>query len=122
MTPPYFLSSAIGDSPTYKIGGHFQLQIFVMDAEGNNLRMLTSSPYSTFFPCWLPGGKAIAFHVDIFGSKANILQINLDGTNLTRLTAGPKIDARPAFSPDGSKLAFQSNRDGDYEIYVMNLR
>ena len=56
------------------------------------------------------------------GTRANILQVGLDRTNLKRLTAGPKIDARPAISPDGSMLAFQSNRDGDYEIYVMNLR
>jgi TolB protein len=46
----------------------------------------------------------------------------LDGSNLQRLTAGPKIDTHPAISPDGSKLAFQSNRDGNYEIYVMSLR
>jgi TolB protein len=38
------------------------------------------------------------------------------------LTAGPKIDTHPAISPDGAKLAFQSNRDGNYEIYLMNLR
>ena len=39
-----------------------------------------------------------------------------------RLTAGPKSDDQAAISPDGSKLAFQSNRDGNFEIYVMNLR
>lgn len=54
--------------------------------------------------------------------KSNIFQIDADGTNLKRLTAGPKLDARPAFSPDGSKLAFHSNRDGDFEIYVLNLK
>jgi len=53
---------------------------------------------------------------------ANLFQIDLNGLNLRRLTAGPKMDERPAYSPDGSKLAFQSNRDGNYEIYVMNLR
>jgi Tol biopolymer transport system component len=46
----------------------------------------------------------------------------LNGGNRRRLTAGPKFDAQPAISPDGSKLAFQSNRNGNYEIYVMNLR
>ena len=29
-------------------------------------------------------------------------------------------DGGPSFSPDGSKIAFFSDRDGDYEIYVMN--
>ena len=104
-----------------QIGGHLQFQIFLMDADGNNQKILTSSTNSTFLPCWLPDGKAIAFHVDKFGVKANIFQIDLDGKNIKRLTAGPRIDARPAFSRDGSKLAFQSNRDGDYEIYVLTL-
>ena len=104
-----------------QIGGHLQLQIFLMDVDGNNQKILTSSLHSTFLPCWLPDGKAIAFHVDKFGVKANIFQTDLDGKNIKRLTAGPRMDARPAFSRDGSKLAFQSNRDGDYEIYVLTL-
>ena len=72
-------------------------------------------------PCWSPDGASIAFVYEALPG-ANIFQIDLDGKNLRRLTAGPKVDERPAFSPDGSKLAFQSNRDGNYEIYVMNLR
>ena len=30
-------------------------------------------------------------------------------------------DTHPAWSPDGERLAFASNRDGDYEIYVLHL-
>jgi len=55
------------------------------------------------------------------GMKANVFQIASDGTHVRRLTAGPTIDGRPACSPNGSKLAFVSNRDGNSEIYVMNL-
>jgi len=29
-------------------------------------------------------------------------------------------ESDPTFSPDGSKIAFASNRDGDYEIFVMD--
>jgi len=107
-------------TPTEKIAGHFAYQLFVANSDGNNARMLTSSSDSIDGPCWSPDGKAIAFHIDRLGVMANIFEIDLDGGNLRRLTAGPKVDGRPAFSPDGSRLAFQSNRDGDYEIYVMN--
>ena len=48
--------------------------------------------------------------------------VNAAGGDLKRLTAGPKFDGWPAFSPDGTKLAFESNRSGNYEIYVMSLR
>jgi Tol biopolymer transport system component len=104
-----------------KIAGHFWLQVFVMDADGGNVRMLSRSPNSAFVPCWSPDGATIALVIENL-PRANIFQIDLDGGNLRRVTAGPKFDGRPAFSLDGSKLAFQSNRDGNYEIYVMNLR
>jgi hypothetical protein len=29
-------------------------------------------------------------------------------------------EADPAFSPDGRQIAFNSNRDGDYDIYVVD--
>jgi TolB protein len=105
-----------------KIAGHFWLQVYVMDADGGNLRRVTTSPRSTFVLCWSPDGASIAFVIEKLGARANTFQIDLPGGNLRRLTAGPKFDGRPAYSPDGSKLAFQSKRDGNYEIYVMNLR
>jgi TolB protein len=38
-----------------------------------------------------------------------------------RLTSGDWQDITPAVSPDGSKLAFASNRDGYWDLYVMDL-
>ena len=43
--------------------------------------------------------------------------MNADGTGQMRLTESSKD---PAWSPDGTKIAFASDRDGNYEIYVMN--
>jgi Tol biopolymer transport system component/DNA-binding winged helix-turn-helix (wHTH) protein len=98
------------------------LQVFVIDADGSNLKMITRSEHSTFVPKWSPDGATIAFVTEYHGARANIFEISADGGNLKRLTAGPKFDDRPAYSPDGKKLAFESNRNGNYEIYVMNLR
>ena len=38
-----------------------------------------------------------------------------------RLTGGEWQDISPSFSPDGSKLAFASNRDGHWDLYVMDF-
>ena len=38
----------------------------------------------------------------------------------THLTYDDADDGSPAWSPDGQRIAFNSNRDGNYEIYVMN--
>ena len=103
------------------IGGAYWLQIYVMDSDGGDVKMITRSPNSTFGPSWSADGKTISFVIEYHGSRANIFEIDAEGKTLKRLTAGPKFDGRPAYSPDGTKLAFESNRDGDYEIYVMSL-
>lgn len=43
-----------------------------------------------------------------------------DGSAQTRLTDEPAFDNNPAFSPDGERIAFRSNRDGHWQLYLMN--
>jgi Tol biopolymer transport system component len=48
--------------------------------------------------------------------------MNADGSRQKRLTNnGIRVDSGPVFSPHGKKIAFQSNRDGNFEIYMMNV-
>jgi Tol biopolymer transport system component/DNA-binding winged helix-turn-helix (wHTH) protein len=103
------------------IGSAYWLQVYVIDADGSNLKMITRSPHSTFVPRWSADGASIVFVVEYHGARANIFEMDAAGGNLKRLTAGPKFDGWPSYSPDGTKLVFESNRDGNYEIYVMNL-
>ncbi len=41
--------------------------------------------------------------------------------SLTRLTYGDWDDTTPALSPDGKKVAFASNRDGQWDLYILEL-
>lgn len=104
------------------IGGAYWLQVYVIDVDGSNLKMITRSEHSTFVPNWSPDGARIAFVVEYHGARANIFETPAEGGKLNRLTVGPKFDGRHTYSPDGTKLAFESNRNGNYEIYVMSLR
>ena len=40
---------------------------------------------------------------------------------LTRITTGPFHDITPAVSPDGTLVAFASNRNGPWDIYILEL-
>ena len=102
--------------------------IYVMDADGRNLRRLTNHPDIDSLPSWSPDGKRIVFaskrdgHVDaIHGFATNeIYVMDADGDNPQNLTNNPQEDWYPSWSPDGQQIAFSSERDGNYEIYVMD--
>jgi Tol biopolymer transport system component len=46
--------------------------------------------------------------------------MNADGTGVTQLTDNNDWDRSPVWSPDGKQIAFESDRYGDWEIFVMN--
>ena len=46
--------------------------------------------------------------------------MNADGSGVHQVTDVDDVDAPSAWSPDGSRIAFASDRDGDFEVFVMN--
>jgi len=97
--------------------------VHVMDADGSNVRQLNFCGEN---PAWSPNGKYIAFADSPFcfgtaGGAPNIHVVDADGSNDYRLTNNKVFDREPAWSPDGRHIAFVSSRDGDDNIYVMEL-
>jgi len=92
-----------------------QLEIFVMNADGTNVRQVTHNGAANFCPYFHPDGKRI-----IFASNMNdparrnfdLFLIGADGNHQEQITFNPTFDGFPMFSPDGKKLVFASNRDG----------
>ena len=62
---------------------------------------------------WSPDGTSIAFD-----ENNRIKTIVATGGSETQLTTGP--DFKPEWSPNGDKIAFYSERDGNWDVYVMN--
>ena len=52
----------------------------------------------------------------------DIFMADIDGKNIRRLTDAPGYDAEGTLSPDGTKMVFTSVRDGDLELYIMNMQ
>ena len=48
--------------------------------------------------------------------------MDADGGNQHNLTRNPGQDNYATWSPDGKKIAFISNRDGGYDVYVMEVK
>jgi len=103
--------------------------IYVMDADGSNIRRLTREPGFDATPAWSPDGSRIAFMSSRDDkSRSEIYVMTVDGSKAWRLTHDKKGAGRPAWSPDGERIAFASTRsnrkqayDGaEFEIYVMD--
>lgn len=92
--------------------------IHVMDADGSNVRRLTTEPGGNFDPFWSPDGRSIVFESGRDGNS-EIYVVAVDSLRLTRLTAHPANDSDPAFSPDGQFIAFDSDRSGKRDVYRM---
>lgn len=93
--------------------------LWLMDADGSNVRALTSAPGRDWRPRWSPDGERIVFVSDRDGDEeVYLLDIAL-GTQ-TRLTEVNGIDGGVIWSADGEQIFFMSRRDGDFGLYAMS--
>jgi TolB protein len=70
-------------------------QIFVMNADGTNVRRLTDGPEGNRTPVWSPDGSMIAF-VSARDGNPELYVMDSDGANETRLTRTPSPESQPA--------------------------
>lgn len=71
------------------------------------------------------GGHALDGLIVLSFSEQGYAQLfshQLLGKPFTRLTGGAWDDIDPALSPDGARLAFASNRDGHWDIYLLDMQ
>src|SRR5215831_2140295 len=95
-TPPAAYSGKIA----FVSGQNDQRKIFVVNADGSNLRQLTDNAPRDDNPRWSHDGKQIAFE-SYFGGTPKIYLINADGTGLRELKGNGTGDLFPVWSPDG---------------------
>ena len=55
------------------------------------------------------------------GTHTHLFAYNPYSLPVTRFSANDWDDENPTISPDGTKIAFSSNRDGQWDIYILSL-
>jgi Tol biopolymer transport system component/formylglycine-generating enzyme required for sulfatase activity len=90
--------------------------INVMDADGGNEQRLTFTETKDAAPVWSPDGSQM-----VFSRGSDIWVMNADGSDQRLLMTDPAYACCADWSPDGGRIAFESERDGNAEIYVMDV-
>jgi len=100
-------------------------EVFIANRDGSEAYNITNHPEHDGWPSWSPDGTKIAFASERErGQNWQIYTIKLDGTELTRLTEfdsqGAEF-AKPQWSPKGDKILCTRTKDGNVEIYLIEL-
>ena len=101
-------------------------EIWVSDANGNNLRRLTNFRGPDVAPTWNPRTNAQIAWVSGRTGLPQIYTMDIDGGNIQRITDGGYA-VSPSWSPNGQLLAFSWNRKygpgdpGGVDIHVIDI-
>src|SRR5215216_675221 len=114
-------------------------QIYTMNIDGSNVKMISNGDGRTTCSYFFPDGKRILYSSTHLGDKQcppkpdfskgyvwavyptfDIFTAKPDGSDLKQLTNTPGYDAETTITLDGRKLVFTSMRDGDLDIYSMD--
>jgi TolB protein len=114
-------------------------QMFTMNVDGSDVRMISTGKGRTTCGYFFPNGKKILYssthladsecpprpdfskgYVWAVYAGYDIFTANPDGSNLKQLTHTAGYDAEATISLDGKKIVFTSLRNGDLDIYTMD--
>jgi Tol biopolymer transport system component len=88
--------------------------VYVMRADGTNVRTVVDRPGPEFDAAWAPSGRSIVYRDSRRGINENdeIYIAKADGSGARNLTRNPANDWGPDWSPDGRMIVFNSDRYG----------
>lgn len=101
------------------------LELYVMNADGSDIRQITNFGKASFAPFFFPDGEKIIFSSNVnseSGRDFDLYMINVDGTGFEQITFNKTFDGFPMFTRDGKQLIFCSNRfnknEGDTNVFI----
>lgn len=106
----------------FEIDPAYMIDLYIMNADGTNVRQLTDEPGYDGGPFFSADGDRICwrrFSED--GASAEIFTMKTDGSDIRRLTSLGAMSWAPFFHPSGDYLIFTTNRHGfaNFELYLV---
>jgi TolB protein len=97
-------------------------ELYIMDADGTNVNMLTAYDFSEknyrSDPDWSPDGRRIAYQ-ELVNDRFQIRTIFAAGGTPKQLTSDG-VNEQPSWAPDGRHLVFTSSRTGVRQLWVLD--
>lgn len=96
-------------------------ELYRISAQGGSAVRLTNNTFYDGQPDWSLNGTGIVFGSTREDSNSEIFLMRTNGSNILRLTNSAGVDDDPVWSPDGRQIAYESDADGDFDIWIMNV-
>ncbi len=99
--------------------------IYVMDADGSNVRRLTDAPGYDGGPFFSPDGARIIWRrFDESGMNADVWTMKTDGSDKRRVTDFKSMSWAPFYHPSGKYIIFTSNKLGfaNFELFLVDAQ
>ena len=97
--------------------------IYIMNADGSNVRRLTDAPGYDGGPFFSPDGQRILWrHFEENGMNADVWTMKTDGSDKRRVTDFKSMSWAPFLHPSGKYLIFTSNKFGfeNFELFMVD--
>jgi TolB protein len=127
---PVITTGSLNTTPTFSPDGRriafarglgANVEIFVANRDGGDMKRLTTSPNIDTNPSWSPSGTEIAFTSFRSGST-QIYVMDAEGTNQRRVTFQGEYNDGAAWSPDGTRLAYATRASQNrFDVAVLDL-
>ena len=97
--------------------------IYLMNADGSNVRRLTTEPGYDGGPFFSPDGQRIVWrHFEENGMIADVWTMKPDGSDKKRVTDFKSMSWAPSYHPSGKYFIFTSNKLGfeNFELFIVD--
>ena len=95
--------------------------VYIMNADGSNVRRITTDSAGYAFPTLSSDGQMIAFDGGRNDAEyASVFVMNANGSGVTQITDTGTNEGYVSWTPDSQRIAYDTFRDGEPEIYMVN--